>query len=61
MSSLGGVGGGSDNFPFHFVFFPTAPFVSFERFSVIAVVAWITTVERRVVNLFPYPSLPWRD
>ena len=58
MSALGGVGGGLDNFPLHFVFFPTASLLSFEWFSVIAVVSWITAVERRVVNLLPYPSLP---
>jgi hypothetical protein len=57
-SSLNGAGGGSDNFPVHFVFFPTASFLSFEGFSVIAVVACITAIERRVVNLLPYPSLP---
>jgi hypothetical protein len=55
---LGGVGGRPDNFPFHFVFFPTASFLSLEGFSVIAVVTWIMAVERRVVNLLPYPSLP---
>jgi hypothetical protein len=55
---LSGVGGGSDNFPFHFVFFPTTSFLSFEGFSVIAVVIWVTGVERGVVNLLSYPSLP---
>jgi hypothetical protein len=54
---LSGVGGGSDNFPFHFVFFPTAYFLSFEGFSVEAVVTWITAIERGVINLLPYPSL----
>ena len=55
---LSGVGGGSDNFPFHFVFFPTASFLSGEGFSVIAMVAWIAAIERGVINLLPYPSLP---
>jgi len=55
---LSGVGGGSDNFPFHFMFFPTASLLSFEGISMIAVVTWITAVECRVVNLLPYPSLP---
>jgi hypothetical protein len=55
---LSGVGGGSDNFPFHFVLFPTASFLSFEGFSVEAVVTWITAIERGVINLLPYPSVP---
>ena len=55
---LSGVGGGSDNFPFYFVFFPAASFLSVQGFSMKAVVTWITAVECRVVNLLPYPSLP---
>jgi len=55
---LSGAGGGSGNFPFHFVFFPTASFLSGEGFSVVAVVTGITAIERGVVNLLPYPSLP---
>jgi hypothetical protein len=51
-------GGGSDNFPFHFMFCPTASFLSFEGFSVIPVVMCITAVERGVENLLSYPSLP---
>jgi len=55
---LSGAGGGSDNFPFHFVFFPTASFLSGEGFSVVAVITWITAIERGVINLLPNPSLP---
>jgi hypothetical protein len=51
-------GGGPDNFLFHLVFFPAASFLSGEGFSVVAVVACITAIERGVVNLLPYPSLP---
>ena len=56
---LSGVGGSPGNFPFHLVFFPAARFLSGEGFSVVPVVAWITATERGVVNLLPYPSLPW--
>ena len=54
---LSGVGGDSHLFPFHFVFFPTACFLSGEGFSVEAVVAWIAAIERGVVNLLPHPHL----
>jgi len=53
---LSGIGGGSANFGFHLVFFPAAYFLPGERFSVVAVVAWITAIERWNLNLFPYPS-----
>src|SRR5258708_40235285 len=58
---LSGVGVGSLNF--HLVFLPAACFLSGEGFSVVAVVAWVAAIERRVINLLPYPSLPgpnWR-
>src|SRR5712672_1572868 len=55
---LTGVGGDSHCFPFHFVVFPTASLLPFERFSVIAVVTGTKTIEPRVVNLLAYPSLP---
>jgi hypothetical protein len=51
-------GCGPGNFLFHLMFFPAASFLSSEEFSVVAAVAWITASEFRVVNLFPYPSLP---
>ena len=55
---LRGVGGGSTNFAFHFVFFPTASFLPGERFSVVAVIPWITAIEGGVVNFHSDPSLP---
>ena len=55
---LSGVGVGSDNFPFHFVFFPTASFLSGEGFGMVVMVTWIAALERGVVNLLAYPSLP---
>src|SRR5439155_23931915 len=61
MSSLSGVGSGSDNFPFHFVFFPAASFLSFGGCSVVVVVTWVTAIDRGVVNLLPYPSLRCGD
>jgi hypothetical protein len=45
------------------VFLPAACVLSGEGFSVVAVVAWVAAIERRVINLLPYPSLPghnWR-
>jgi len=54
---LSSVGGGSSNFPFHLVFFPAAYFLSSKAFGVIAMVTWITPIERGLVNLLPYPSL----
>jgi len=56
--SLSSAGCGSGNFSFHLVFFPAAPLVHGERLRVVAAVAWIAAIERGVVNLFPYPSLP---
>lgn len=53
---LSGAGVGSAKFHFHLMFFPAACFLSGEGFSVVAVVAWIAAIERRFVNLFPYPS-----
>jgi hypothetical protein len=58
---LSGVGVGSANFRFHLVFLPAACFLPGERFSVVAVVAWIAAIERRIVNLLPYPSFSWRN
>jgi hypothetical protein len=58
MSLSSGVGGGSESFSFDFVFFPAASLLSFEGFGMIAVVAGITAIEARVVNLLAYPSLP---
>ena len=58
---LSGAGVGSPNF--HLVFLPAACVLSGEGFSVVAVVAWVAAIERRVINLLPYPSLPghnWR-
>src|SRR5882762_7726206 len=60
---LSGVGVGSPNFHFHLVSLPAACFLSGEWFSVVAVVAWVAAIERRVINLLSYPSLPgpnWR-
>jgi hypothetical protein len=54
---LSGVGG-SDHFPFHLVFLPTASLLCGEGFSVVVVVAWIMAIECGLVNLLPYPSLP---
>jgi hypothetical protein len=58
---LSGAGSGSGNFAFHLVFFPAAYFLSSENFRVVTVIAWITAIERRVVNLLPHPSLPGDD
>jgi len=58
---LSGEGRGSGNFLFHLVFFPAAFFLSGEEFRVVTVVAWLTAIERGVVNLLPYPSLPGDD
>lgn len=58
---LGGVGIGSANFLFHLVFFPATYFLACERFSVIAVIAGITTIERRFVDLLSHPSLSGND
>jgi hypothetical protein len=55
---LSGVGVGTANFHFHLVFLPAACFLSGEEFSVVAVVVWVVAIERRVINLLPYPSLP---
>jgi hypothetical protein len=46
------------NFLFHLMFFPAASFLPSEGFSVVTVVAWFTSIERGVVNLLSYPSLP---
>jgi hypothetical protein len=59
MSALSG--GGSENFPFHFVLFPTPSLLSLEGFTVVAQVTKITAIERRVVNLLAHPFLPCRD
>jgi hypothetical protein len=53
---LSGVGVGSPNF--HLVFLPAAFFLSSEEFSVVAVVAWVAAIQRSVINLLSYPSLP---
>ena len=55
--ALSGAGGVSDNFPFQFVFFPAASFLSGERFRVVVMVTWIAVLERGVINLLTYPSL----
>jgi len=55
MRCLSGVGVDSPNF--HLVFLPAACFLSREGFSVVVVVAWVAAIERRVINLLPYPSL----
>src|SRR5689334_13634206 len=60
---LSGVGPGSPNFHFDLAFFPAACLLSVEGFSVVAAVAWVEAIERRVINLLPCPSLPghnWR-
>ena len=57
------MGPGSPNFHFDLVFFPAACFLSVEGFSVVAAVAWVEAIGRRVINLLPDPSLPghnWR-
>jgi len=54
-------GGSPENFPFHFVAFPTASLLSLEGFSMIAAVAGVTNTERRVVNLLAHPFLPSPD
>jgi hypothetical protein len=54
---LCGVGCGPANLLFRLMF-PCSFLPSGEAFSVLAVGGWITAVERGVVDLFPYPSLP---
>ena len=49
---------GPGNFLFHLMFFPAASLLSCEEFSVVAAVAWIRAIKRRVVILLAYPSLP---
>jgi hypothetical protein len=56
--SLSGVDDGSVSIHFHLVLFPTASFLPREGLGVVALVAWITAIERRVANLLSYPSLP---
>lgn len=60
-NALSGVGLGSINFHLHLVLFPAACFLSGEGFSVVAEVAGLTTMERGIVNLLPYPPLPRCD
>ena len=59
MSALSG--GGSENFPFHFVLFPTTSLLSIEGFTVVAEVTRTMAIERRVVDLLAHPFLPCRD
>ena len=54
-------GGGSENFPFHFVFFPTASLLFAKGLDMIVVITRNVTVERRVVNLLAHPSLARDD
>jgi len=52
---------GPGNFLLHLVFLPATFFLSGEGFGVVADVVGSTTIERAVVNLLPYPSLPCHD
>lgn len=54
-------GYGTGNFLFHLMFFPAASFLPGEGFSVVTLVAWITSIERGIINLLSYPSLPRHD
>ena len=54
-------GGSPENFPFHFVAFPTASLLSLEGFAMVAEVTGVTNIERRVVNLLAHPFLPCPD
>jgi len=56
--SLIRVDDGLANFHFHLVLFRTAFFLPGEGPRMVAVVAWIMPIERRVINLLPYPSFP---
>jgi hypothetical protein len=58
---LSGVGVVPGNFLFHLMLFPAAYFLADEEFGVVAAVACITSIARRVVNFFPNPSLSWHD
>lgn len=58
---LRGVGGGSENFSLHFVFFPTASFLFGAVFSMIVLVTRIAAIERGVINLLAHPSLAQND
>ena len=59
--SLRGVGGSSENFSFHFVFFPTASLSLADGFSMVGVVVRLAAIERGVVNLLAHPSLTRYD
>jgi hypothetical protein len=54
-------GSGPRNFLFHLMFLPAASFLPGEGFSMVALVARITSIERGVINLLSYPSLPCHD
>ncbi len=45
------------NFLFHVMFFPAAYFLAGEEFGVVAAVAHLNAIVRRVVNFFANPSL----
>jgi hypothetical protein len=53
--------GGSSNFPFHLVFFPTAFTLSSEGLGMVVMVACVSAIETGVINLLAHPSLASDD